>query len=315
MGYICRENAYYKGFGQMGKNKRIPNAIELTSKTSYKEEEQKGSMESSDTKILGLLDVEIPPPPCEVYSCLNRDRCADELLACNSFLNFLNTGKNDGRPSFPTRLTYRKCFYEPPYNNGKDATPDGLSLLRYGEKARDELIYYDMTSEEAEIQGKQFFDLYTPLKQSGVKNPLLYLAKSMCWNIGFVYKGVKRGFTILNKLNKKELDSRLKKELQDLLKARQNIIFNLSNRPYFWSTKPPTRRKYKNKPKRFKHDYRRSLLKYNEEQLKKLRVKIREEKNKFHNDFNKLSNTLISEWIKGKKLLENEEKRKVRGNY
>jgi hypothetical protein len=62
-----------------------------------------------------------PPPPCEVYHCEHKERCASENLACYSFNWYVLTGKaasptlnRDGGfgKCIPTSHTYDKIFRE-----------------------------------------------------------------------------------------------------------------------------------------------------------------------------------------------------------
>lgn len=60
-----------------------------------------------------------PPPPCEVYHCENKERCASEELACYAFHWYVLTGKaasptlnRDGGfgQCIPMRRTYDNIY-------------------------------------------------------------------------------------------------------------------------------------------------------------------------------------------------------------
>jgi len=264
---ICRENLQDRGITKMGEKEWVFGTNRIESKT----------LDNEYAEILGLLSSEIPPPPCEVHNCRYKPRCKSELLACKSFLKFLNTGNNLGSPSLPTRQIYRKGFYESPYNGSTNATPDNLSLKLLGDSAKKVSNFdYDIKSEEAELQGKEFFNLYEPLQQADIKNPLLYIAKQKNWEIGFVYKGVKRGFTVNYNREKKKLDE----TIEQLNEARAKLFSGQD-------------------------------LKFNDKQIGEARMK----KKVLKTQFLRISSKLVSEFKKGRTALEKEAKRKTRGNY
>tara|TARA_R100000278_G_scaffold73624_5_gene57674 strand:- start:68 stop:871 length:804 start_codon:yes stop_codon:yes gene_type:complete len=264
---ICWENLQDRGYKKMGEEKWASNADSFESKTVREEYE----------RILGVLNVEITPPPCETHNCRYKPRCKNELLACKSFLNFLTTGNNLASPSLPTRQIYRKGFYESPYNGSNRTTPDNLSLVKFGDIAKKISEFnYDINSEEAELQGKEFFNLYKPLEDAGVKNPLLYLAKEKNWEIGFVYKGVKRWLTITYNADKRKLD-----KLIEQLKEKSVNLFSGN------------------------------ALAYNSRQQGEARMR----KKILQVEYRKTSSKLLSQFKKGRTLLEKEEKRKAKGNY
>lgn len=264
---ICRENLQDRGIKKMGEEKWVSDADSFESETVREEYE----------RILGVLNVEIPPPPCEVHNCRYKPRCKSELLACKAFLSFLTTGSNLASPSIPTRQIYRKGFYESPYNGSNTTTPDNLSLTMFGDSAKKISEFnYDINSEEAELQGKEFYYLYEPLEDAGIKNPLLFLAKGKNWGIGFVYKGVKRWLTIAYNTEKRKLDNLIEELKQKSVKLilPEKITFNLRQQ--------------------------------SEARKKKKILKIK---------FEKDSNKLISQFRIGRTLLEKEAKRKARGHY
>lgn len=264
---VCRENLQDRGITEMGEKEWVFGANRIKSKTLDKEY----------TEILGLISSDTPPPPCEIHNCRYKPRCKSELLACKSFLKFLNTGSNVASPSLPTRQIYRKGFYESPYNGSNTTTPDSLSLVVFGDSAKKISEFnYDINSEDAELQGKEFFNLYKPLEDAGIRNPLLYLAKEKNWDIGFVYKGVKRWLTITYNTNKRKLDS-----LIGELKEKSTKLFSGN------------------------------ALTFNSKQQGEARMR----KKVLQVEYRRTSSKLISQFKKGKTALEKEAKRKARGNY
>ena len=291
---ICREITHNRGDERVGKKQRV-------SDTNWHESE---AVRKEYDRLLGILDVEIPPPPCEVHRCSNKVRCKNELVACRSFLEFLNTGYNLGSPTYPTRQIYRKGFYESPYNGSNSIAPDNLSVEKFGVSAKDvSHLYYDITSEEAEIQGKQFANLLAPLEQMGVKNPLVYLAKQNNWDIGFVYKGISRHHRIeFNKGNTKAI-----KKIRELIKLRRHVSSELYLRGYMYSKTPPHNRKIKIEPDQvFKHDYKKYFIEYLQDELAKARSEKLKNKIRYRKIYKKLSMYYRS----GVKLLRTEERRK-----
>lgn len=48
----------------------------------------------------------VPPPPCEVYRCQFRDKCAAEKLACKAFQDYVDTGLAVKPTTLPSKRKY-----------------------------------------------------------------------------------------------------------------------------------------------------------------------------------------------------------------
>jgi hypothetical protein len=49
---------------------------------------------------------EIPPPPCEVFKCKYREKCAKEALACKAFQDYVYTGLATAPVGLPSTRKY-----------------------------------------------------------------------------------------------------------------------------------------------------------------------------------------------------------------
>jgi hypothetical protein len=56
----------------------------------------------------GLMEAiaETPPPPCEVFRCQHRDKCAKEQLACKAFQDYVDTGLATVPTGLPCKRRY-----------------------------------------------------------------------------------------------------------------------------------------------------------------------------------------------------------------
>jgi hypothetical protein len=49
---------------------------------------------------------EIPPPPCEVFKCRYREKCAKEKLACKAFQDYVYNGLATMPTGLPSSRKY-----------------------------------------------------------------------------------------------------------------------------------------------------------------------------------------------------------------